>query len=193
MLSNKIADGVFKKLGLQKNNPGVFCGDWLGSGPVLKSISPIDGKVLGQVRLATAAEYERAMTRAEEAFQKWRTVPAPKRGEVIRQYGNALRDAKKDLGKLVTLETGKILAEGEGEVQEMIDICDFAVGLSRQLYGLTIAIRARAASHDGTMASARRRRNYQRLQFSRCRVGVEQRSRRGLRQFNFVEPSEQLR
>ena len=130
---------VLKKLGLQEMNPGVFCGEWLGSGPVLKSISPIDGKVLARVREGTSAEYERAIQRAQTAFQTWRAVPAPKRGEIIRQFGNALRIAKKDLGKLVTLETGKILAEGEGEVQEMIDICDFAVGLSRQLYGLTIA------------------------------------------------------
>ena len=77
--------------------------------------------------------------RAQQAFQKWQLLPAPKRGEIVRQLGNALREAKRDLGRLVTLEAGKILAEGEGEVQEMIDICDFAVGLSRQLYGLTIA------------------------------------------------------
>ncbi len=130
---------LLKKLGLRENNPGVFCGEWLGSGPLLKSISPIDGKVLARVRTATAADYEKTIQSAQAAFENWRNIPAPKRGEVIRQFGNALRAAKKDLGKLVTLETGKILAEGEGEVQEMIDICDFAVGLSRQLYGLTIA------------------------------------------------------
>jgi aldehyde dehydrogenase (NAD+) len=105
---------------------------------VLKSVSPIDGKVLASVRTATAADYERAMERAAAAFAAWQSVPAPKRGELIRQFGNALRAAKSDLGRLVTLEAGKILAEGEGEVQEMIDICDFAVGLSRQLYGLTM-------------------------------------------------------
>ncbi|MDB6111233.1 MAG: gabD [Pedosphaera sp.] len=130
---------LFKRLGLKDTNPGVFCGEWLGSGRIIKSISPIDGKALGSVRQATPAEYEKAVQRALAAFQKWRTVPAPKRGEIIRQLGNALRVAKKDLGQLVTLEAGKIQAEGEGEVQEMIDICDFAVGLSRQLYGLTIA------------------------------------------------------
>lgn len=130
---------LLKKLGLKPENPGVFCGDWIGSGPVAKSISPIDGKELGSVRTATAADYEKAMARAARAFQTWQTVPAPKRGEVIRQFGNALREAKADLGKLITLEAGKIVAEGQGEVQEMIDICDFAVGLSRQLYGLTIA------------------------------------------------------
>jgi aldehyde dehydrogenase (NAD+) len=133
------AAALLRKLGLRETNPGVFCGGWLGDGPVLESISPIDGKVLARVRQATPEQYERAVQHAHAAFQQWQTVPAPKRGEVIRQLGNALREAKRDLGRLVTLEMGKILAEGEGEVQEMIDICDFAVGLSRQLYGLTIA------------------------------------------------------
>src|ERR1043166_2096769 len=130
---------LLQKLGLKSENPGAFCGEWLGSGKPLESISPNDGKVLGSVRTATPAEYETVIQRAQEAFQKWQLVPAPKRGEIIRQLGNALREAKEDLGRLVTLEAGKIIAEGQGEVQEMIDICDFAVGLSRQLYGLTIA------------------------------------------------------
>jgi len=130
---------LLKKLGLDSDNPGVFCGEWLGSGRSLPSLSPIDGSVLATVRTATEAEYERAARRAQDAFRKWQQVPAPKRGEIVRQLGNALREAKPDLGRLVTLEAGKILAEGQGEVQEMIDVCDFAVGLSRQLYGLTIA------------------------------------------------------
>jgi aldehyde dehydrogenase (NAD+) len=130
---------LLKRLGLRAENPGVFCGEWLGSGPVLKSYSPIDGKELGSVRTATPAEYEKTIDRAAKAFKSWQTLPAPKRGEIIRQFGNALREVKEDLGKLVTLEAGKIIPEGQGEVQEMIDICDFAVGLSRQLYGLTIA------------------------------------------------------
>src|SRR5581483_3135359 len=130
---------LFKKLGLHERNPGVFCGEWLGSGRVSRSLSPIDGRVLASVTQATPAEYEQVMQHALAAFQKWQAVPAPRRGEIIRQLGNALRAAKQDLGRLVTLEAGKIRAEGEGEVQEMIDICDFAVGLSRQLYGLTIA------------------------------------------------------
>ncbi len=130
---------LLKKLGLRANNPGVFCGEWAGSGKPLPSVSPIDGSTLATVRTATPEEYERTARRAQAAFEQWRLLPAPKRGEIIRQLGNALRDAKRDLGRLVTLEAGKILAEGEGEVQEMIDICDFAVGLSRQLYGLTIA------------------------------------------------------
>ncbi len=135
----KETSALFKRLGLSEINAGVFCGEWLGSGATIDSISPIDGKLLAKVRTATTGEYEKCVERAQAAFRSWQQLPAPKRGEIIRQFGNALRDAKKDLGRLVTLEAGKILAEGEGEVQEMIDICDFAVGLSRQLYGLTIA------------------------------------------------------
>src|SRR6266852_303000 len=129
---------VLRKLGLESDNSGVFCGDWLGSGKALQSISPIDGRMLATIRTATVEQYELTVRRSREAFQSWQSVPAPKRGEVVRQLGNALRAAKHDLGRLVTLEAGKILTEGEGEVQEMIDICDFSVGLSRQLYGLTI-------------------------------------------------------
>ncbi len=130
---------LFRRLGLRDNNPGVFNGAWSGGGKILRSVSPIDGKLLATVRLASAAEYEQTIRAAEKAFAGWRILPAPRRGEIVRQLGNALRAAKKDLGRLVTLETGKILAEGEGEVQEMVDVCDFATGLSRQLYGLTIA------------------------------------------------------
>ncbi len=139
---NKISPSASKllnKLGLSTVNPGVFAGEWLGSGKPLASISPINGETLATVRTATPEDYDYVIKRAAAAFQNWRQVPAPKRGEVVRQLGNALRAAKRDLGRLVTLEAGKIVAEGEGEVQEMIDICDFAVGLSRQLYGLTIA------------------------------------------------------
>ena len=135
---NPLPLGLLKRLGLGPVNSGVFDGQWSGSGPVLTSVSPIDGQALGTVCTATAEDYERVMERASSAFASWQSVPAPKRGELIRQFGHALRAAKSDLGHLVTLETGKILAEGEGEVQEMIDICDFAVGLSRQLYGLTM-------------------------------------------------------
>lgn len=136
---NTTSHDWLENLGIQQVNPGVFCGEWLGSGPVAEILTPADGTLIAQVRKASAEDYERAVCRARQAFLKWRTVPAPKRGETVRLLGNALRDAKQDLGKLVALETGKILAEGEGEVQEMIDICDFALGLSRQLHGLTIA------------------------------------------------------
>jgi aldehyde dehydrogenase (NAD+) len=130
---------VLISLGLQETNSGVFSGEWCGSGKLLESISPINGEVIARVRTATPEDYEQTVQRAQEAFRNWQTVPAPRRGEVVRQLGNALREAKSDLGWLVSVEAGKITAEGQGEVQEMIDICDFAVGLSRQLYGLTIA------------------------------------------------------
>ncbi|MEO5721331.1 MAG: aldehyde dehydrogenase family protein [Chthoniobacterales bacterium] len=136
---------TLKKLGLAEENAGAFDGEWRGGGAVLEKFSPIDGKLLARVKTATEDDYDRAVTRAHEAFLKWRSTPAPVRGETVRQLGNALREAKSDLGKLVTLEMGKIVAEGDGEVQEMIDICDFAVGQSRMLYGLTI--QSERASH----------------------------------------------
>jgi len=101
--------------------------------------TPIDGALLARLPTTTPSAFADAVTRAHEAQQRWRSVPAPRRGELVRQYGNTLREYKSPLGMLVTLETGKLLQEGLGEVQEMIDICDFAVGLSRQLHGLTIA------------------------------------------------------
>ncbi|HOI43999.1 MAG TPA: aldehyde dehydrogenase family protein, partial [Candidatus Aminicenantes bacterium] len=107
-------------------------------GPRIQSVSPIDGSLLGQVSGAGEDEYERVLEAAAEAFLSWRAVPAPKRGEMIRALGDELRRHKDALGTLVSLEMGKIKAEGDGEVQEMIDICDFAVGLSRQLYGKTM-------------------------------------------------------
>ncbi len=126
------------RLGIEELNSGGFCGEWIGGGERLDSVSPIDGSVVASVRQVTPREYDHVVTRAQEAFEKWRTVPAPLRGETVRRLGNALREVKSDLGALVTIEMGKIRAEGEGEVQEMIDICDFAVGLSRQLYGRTM-------------------------------------------------------
>jgi aldehyde dehydrogenase (NAD+) len=109
-----------------------------GSAGVAEQISPIDGNPIARVRLQTRAEYEATVERAVEAFPRWRMVPAPKRGDIVREIAIELRAHKRDLGALVTREMGKILAEGEGEVQEMIDIADFAVGLSRQLYGNTM-------------------------------------------------------
>ena len=127
-----------KKLGLREENPGVFDGGWRGSGRATEVISPIDGAPLALVHEAGSEDVDRVITRAEESFLRWRNTPAPVRGETVRLLGNALRAAKTDLARLITLETGKILAESEGEVQEMVDICDFAVGLSRQLGGLTL-------------------------------------------------------
>jgi aldehyde dehydrogenase (NAD+) len=129
---------ALSELGLESENPGGFDGQWIGSGPTLDVVTPVDGSPIATVRQVTEAEYERVVARAHAAFLAWRSVPAPKRGDLVRQLGNRLREHKAALGALVTLEMGKILPEGEGEVQEMIDICDFAVGLSRQLYGLTM-------------------------------------------------------
>src|SRR5207247_9235904 len=136
--TQNLMQSVFEKLGLTEDNAGVFDGEWRGGGAKIDKISPINGQKLASVRTASAEDYETAISRAHEAFLKWRTTPGPVRGDTVRRLGNALRDFKHELGQLVTLETGKIIAEGEGEVQEMIDICDFAVGQSRMLYGMTI-------------------------------------------------------
>jgi len=129
-----------QQLGVQAENFGVSTGkEWVKStGAKLESYSPVDGKLIGTVISADKAAYDKAMEKALAAFKEWRMWPAPKRGEIVRQFGEALREKKDALGKLVSYEMGKSLQEGWGEVQEMIDICDFAVGLSRQLYGLTM-------------------------------------------------------
>src|SRR5947209_15904236 len=124
---------VFRKLGLTGENEGVYDGKWRGGGAKIDKISPIDGNKIGSVRTASDDDYKTTIARAQEAFEKWRKTPGPVRGDTVRRLGNALRELKHELGQLVTLETGKIIAEGEGEVQEMIDICDFAVGQSRML------------------------------------------------------------
>ncbi len=132
---------LLNRLGLQDINSGVCCGEWLlrPNGGEIVSHNPATGEPLARVLTASRTDYDCVTDRAASAFKRWRNVPAPARGEIIRQFGVALREKKDDLGLLVTLEAGKILSEGRGEVQEMIDMCDFAVGLSRQLYGLTIA------------------------------------------------------
>ncbi|MFN6115404.1 MAG: aldehyde dehydrogenase family protein, partial [Flavobacteriales bacterium] len=139
LTTNQIAD-ILKKLGVQEMNSGVSTGaNWMkGEGELLESSSPVDGALIGSVRGASKAEYDKAIATAQKGFEEWRTWPAPKRGEVVRQLGEELRKHKADLGKLVSYEMGKSYQEGLGEVQEMIDICDFAVGLSRQLHGLTM-------------------------------------------------------
>ena len=129
-----------KTLGIKTTNNGVSTGtQWINSnGETISSFSPVDGKKIGAVTGADKKSYEAVIQKAEEAFTTWRMMPAPKRGEIVRQVGEALRQYKEPLGKLVSYEMGKSLQEGYGEVQEMIDICDFAVGLSRQLHGLTM-------------------------------------------------------
>ncbi len=130
-----------KKLGIKQKNLGASTGlKWYGSfnGEELKVYSPINGKYIASVYQASAKDYDKVVAKAHEAFLQWRKIPAPKRGEVVRAIGNQLRKFKDPLGKLVTYEMGKSIQEGWGEVQEMIDICDFAVGQSRQLYGFTM-------------------------------------------------------
>jgi aldehyde dehydrogenase (NAD+) len=131
---------ILEKLHIEPVNSGACYGDWIAdpAGGHLESINPATGDVLAKIQLAGPADYETVVQKANEAFAEWRMLPAPQRGEIVRQIANELREAKDDLGTLVSLEMGKILAEGRGEVQEMIDIADFAVGLSRQLYGLTM-------------------------------------------------------
>ena len=130
---------IFESLGLKEHNSDVFAGAWLdGAGGDLPVTNPADGEVLATVTQASESDYDMVVECSVRAFEAWRTLPAPKRGEYVRRLGDALRAKKKELGALVSLEMGKIRAEGEGEVQEMIDICDFAVGLSRQLYGLSM-------------------------------------------------------
>ena len=133
-------DEALKKLGIKDVNNGMCTGTvWEEtSGDLINSYSPVDGEKIAGIKQATKKDYHKVITTAGDAFKKWRKIPAPVRGEVVRQIGNELRKYKEPLGKLVSYEMGKILQEGLGEVQEMIDICDFAVGQSRQLYGFTM-------------------------------------------------------
>ncbi|CAL2080346.1 aldehyde dehydrogenase family protein [Tenacibaculum sp. 190524A05c] len=130
---------ALQTLGLNEINEGTSTGSkWFSNGEVIESYSPVDGKLIGKVKASTKDDYESVMKSATEAFKSWRVLPAPQRGEIVRQFGEKLREKKEALGKLVSYEMGKSYQEGLGEVQEMIDICDFAVGLSRQLHGLTM-------------------------------------------------------
>jgi aldehyde dehydrogenase (NAD+) len=131
---------AIEKLGIENKNAGSSTGkNWIASGgEVIESFSPADGELIASVESATTTTYDQVIKKAEEAFKSWCMVPAPQRGEIVRQIGDELRKNKEHLGKLVSYEMGKSLQEGYGEVQEMIDICDFAVGLSRQLYGLSM-------------------------------------------------------
>ncbi len=142
---NSAVESCMAKLGLDslQNNVGTFPAtstgvNWMAGTETIESNSPVDGGLLGKVQTTTRESYETAVQTAHDAYLKWRSVPAPKRGDIVRQLSQVLRDNKSDLGLLVSAEMGKSFQEGKGEVQEMIDICDFAVGLSRQLYGLTI-------------------------------------------------------
>ena len=130
---------IFDRLGLAATNSGVFGGEWLdATGESIEVIDPSTAESLATVRMASIEDYEQVVANSVETFQRWKLLPAPQRGQYVRRLGDALRDNIEALGALVTLEMGKILPEGVGEVQEMVDICDFAVGLSRQLYGNTM-------------------------------------------------------
>ncbi|MFD2586636.1 aldehyde dehydrogenase family protein [Croceitalea marina] len=132
-------DKALEQLGLKEINSGTSTGsNNFGSGELIESYSPVDGSLIGKVKSTTKDDYEKVLNTATNAFLDWRSVPAPQRGEMVRQFGERLRELKEPLGKLVSYEMGKSYQEGLGEVQEMIDICDFAVGLSRQLHGLTM-------------------------------------------------------
>ncbi|WP_411766314.1 aldehyde dehydrogenase family protein [Winogradskyella sp. A3E31] len=130
---------ALQDLGVKETNLGTSTGsDWFSNGDEIESLSPVDGELIAKVKTTSEADYTKVMEAATTAFKTWRTMPAPQRGEVVRQFGEKLREKKEPLGKLVSYEMGKSYQEGLGEVQEMIDICDFAVGLSRQLHGLTM-------------------------------------------------------
>ncbi len=132
-------NATLEQLGLTTNAQGGSTGEqWFGQGSAITAVSPVDGKTIGTVKTISVEEYDRTIDQAEEAFYAFRKIPAPKRGEMVRQLGEALREKKQALGQLVSYEMGKSLQEGLGEVQEMIDICDFALGLSRQLHGFTM-------------------------------------------------------
>ena len=130
---------ALNQLGVKPINFGTSTGSIsFGNGEIIKSFSPVDGELIGAVSSTTKDDYEKVLDAAQIAFKSWRLKPAPQRGEIVRQFGDKLRELKQPLGELVSYEMGKSLQEGLGEVQEMIDICDFAVGLSRQLHGLTM-------------------------------------------------------
>ncbi len=130
---------ALSRLGIKELNEGTSTGNqWFANDEIIESYSPVNGELIGKVKTTSKEDYEKVMETAQAAFKEWRKMPAPQRGEIVRQFGEKLRIYKNDLGKLVSYEMGKSFQEGLGEVQEMIDICDFAVGLSRQLHGLTM-------------------------------------------------------
>ncbi len=133
------AQEILSALGIEPDNPGAWDGEWIDTtGPAIVSVNPATGEEIARVRSAEAHDYERCAAASQKAFEEWREWTAPARGEVVRQLAEALREKKEPLGALVSLEMGKVLSEGLGEVQEMIDMCDLAVGMSRQLYGLSM-------------------------------------------------------
>ncbi len=182
---------ILKALGFAETHSGGYLGhgEWSGTTDAgeIRPANPASGEVLATVYASSAADYALIVERAQAAFKTWRTTPAPRRGEAIRLCGEALRTHKDALGSLVALEMGKIKPEGDGEVQEMIDIADFAVGLSRQLYGLTHALGAAGPSDVRAVASARPGRHHLGVQLSGRGVGLECVRGRGLRRHLHLE------
>ena len=180
---------LLASLGLEAVNPGACAGPraWRGSGPLLESRNPADESSIAAVATAGSPDIDAVLDAAAAAAHAWREVPAPKRGEAVRRFGLLLREHKDALGTLVSLENGKIKAEGDGEVQEMIDIADFAVGQSRMLYGKTMHSERPAAPDVRAVASARRRRRHHRVQLPGRGLGVERPARCGVRQRDRLE------
>jgi len=168
MVGNELAirASILKNLGIDGVNSGASYGPFIDepSGGQLVSFDPSEGTPIAKVQMAAEEDYDDVVYEAVKSFEKWRMFPAPRRGAIIREIGDELRKYKQDLGTLVSLEMGKSIQEGLGEVQEMIDVADFAVGLSRQLYGLTMPSERPPASHVRAVASARRNRRHHRLQ-----------------------------
>ena len=179
---------IFNSLGLDRHNSGVFAGTWLeGTGGDLPVTNPSTGEVLATVTQASEADYDKVIESSVKTFEAWRALPAPKRGEYVRLLGHALREKKQALGALVSLEMGKIRAEGEGEVQEMIDICDFAVGLSPPALWTVDGFRATAPQDVRAVASARPGGSHHRIQLPGGGVVLERGHRRGLRRHRRLE------
>ena len=182
-------ESVLESLGLRESNFGVRGARVFesSSAHTIDSINPATGQPLASVRMGSIEDYERIAAESAEVFRAWRTVPGPVRGEVVRQLGQALRDKKRDLGLLVTLETGKIRTEGEGEVQEMIDMCDFAVGLVAPALRPDDRQRAAPAPDDRAVASAGADRDHHGVQLPGRGLGLERRDRGGLRRHDDLE------
>ncbi|KAJ1518203.1 Alpha-aminoadipic semialdehyde dehydrogenase [Coelomomyces lativittatus] len=138
LTNQTLLKSVLKQLDLQSDNPGVFDGQWYGSGEVRNCINPSTNEVIARVQMGSLQDYEKTMQKVDQAKLLWREIPAPKRGEIVRQIREALDEKKVPLGQLISFEMGKIVSEGIGEVQEYIDVCDYAVGLSRMLNGQVI-------------------------------------------------------
>ena len=190
--AKKIQD-VLEDLGIRDGHSGAWCTSWYGTtGPALPSFDPSSGQQLATVNTAEARDYEAVAAATAAAFKQWRTWPAPQRGEVVRKLGLALREHKESLGQLVSLEVGKIASEGLGEVQEMIDMADLAVGMSKAALRQDDALGATEAPHVRAMAPSRTGRHYHGVQLPCGRLGLERNGGSSLRQFDDLEAVAQV-